>query len=242
MGSRFKCLHSGKCCEKVYTQINLTVGDIIRLAKFLDWPVEKLFNEYYIGLKPFGVSENRFDIELGLTIPCKFRLRRRCKVYEARPLNCRLFPYWILAEHPKERIEAMVDKSYRCVHRVKLDDKTRARYKEYKDKIVEILKQESVVTDELLRKHSLMQSVDLSHCPEYIDLENQIIELKEKYSGVKLEKKIDELRINLVLELINRSGFLNLLPGLVNELKEQELHAPLVPLDKIRNIEAKKES
>lgn len=201
----FTCLHSGKCCEKVYTQIALTFGDIIRISNSLDFPIEKLFEDEIVGLKPFNVSENIFEYELGLTIPCKFRVNKRCKIYQARPLNCRLFPYWILSELSDEKIQEEVDKSYECVHRVILDSSTKQKYKEYKDKIVEILNKEADETEKILDKHNVIYSIDLTKQDGFSNVMENIENLKKRLSGVELQKQIDELKIEFAIKLIDNT-------------------------------------
>ena len=53
-----KCNHCGVCCgvdERI--QVNLTIGDIYRIAEFLKIPISKLFEEH-IGLMPFYDPKN----------------------------------------------------------------------------------------------------------------------------------------------------------------------------------------
>ena len=94
----FRCLHCGGCCENNATHINLTLGDISRFSEITCKSTEDLFREGSIGLMPFQTTEDPdiFEIELGLKIPCRFRKGKRCMIYGARPLNCRLFPFWII--------------------------------------------------------------------------------------------------------------------------------------------------
>ncbi|OGM02123.1 hypothetical protein A3K72_04090 [Candidatus Woesearchaeota archaeon RBG_13_36_6] len=238
MRTEFKCLHSGKCCEKVYTQISLTLGDIIRIAHFLDWPVEKLFEQNIVGIKPFGVSENVFEYELGLTIPCKFRINKRCKIYEARPLNCRLFPYWLLAEVSQEKIKKLIDKSYECVHSVKLNEETKTKYRQYKDKIVEILNKEAEVTDRILEKHKLKYLVDISKQKGFEEVLDEIKQLEKRFPGIELQKAIDGVKISFAIRLLDKSKYKSLGKAIVKEIKNANLEASSTSLDGLRFIEA----
>jgi len=182
----------------------LTAGDIIRMADFLNWPVEKLFSEGFVGLRPFGVKENLFEINLGLQIPCKFRNNKQCDIYEARPLNCRLFPYWVFADIPKEKIPKYVDESYECVHNVELDEKTLEFYKKYCKEIALILEEESKITERLLKKFDLIYEMDVSKQDGYSSIARKLTMLMMKYKGVEFEKKYDEIRIQFATEKIDR--------------------------------------
>jgi len=134
-----KCNHCGLCCKDPVTQINLTVGDIWRIADFLKVNIEELFKDK-IGLNPFREPEieNIYDIDLGLNLPCKFRKNNRCIIYPVRPLNCRLFPQWILAEAPDEKIKQLL-KEHKCEY----DLKNKEKYRKYKQEIAKILFQEA---------------------------------------------------------------------------------------------------
>lgn len=206
MKNHFECLHSGKCCEKVYTQINLTAGDVVRLAKFLDWRAEDFVSKGIIGLKPFLISDNIVEVELGLTIPCKFRENKKCAVYEARPLNCRLFPYWIFADVPEQKIGEFVDESYECVRKVKLTKQTKERYVEYKEFVASILEIESTATDELMASKGLMYTIDISKHDGFENVQDKIERLKRSYSGVELHKKSDEIKLDFAFTLINKAN------------------------------------
>ena len=133
-----KCTHCGFCCEDPCTQVNITVGDIWRISDYLKVPVEKLFPEY-MDMNPFGDPDLvHYDIDLGLNNPCRFRVNGKCSIYPARPLNCRLFPYWILAEAPLEKLNDILG-DYGCSY----DMLRRKDYQKYKDIIGEILLSES---------------------------------------------------------------------------------------------------
>ncbi|MBW2977336.1 YkgJ family cysteine cluster protein [Candidatus Woesearchaeota archaeon] len=131
-----KCNHCGLCCRDPLTQINVTVGDIWRIVDFLKVDIDSLFDK--IGLNPFREPEDEdvYEIDLGLNLPCKFRVDERCSIYPVRPLNCRLFPQWVLtkATNPKE---VLTD------HKCDYDSSKREDYKKYVDEIGKMLIQES---------------------------------------------------------------------------------------------------
>ncbi|MBW2982038.1 YkgJ family cysteine cluster protein [Candidatus Woesearchaeota archaeon] len=132
-----KCNHCGLCCRDPLTQINLTVGDIWRISDFLKIDVEELFKEN-IGMNPFREPEYEdiYDIDLGLNLPCKFRVNDRCAIYPARPLNCRLFPQWVLGNIPNIK-EVITD--HKCDYNIS----RKKDYKKYSGKVGNILIEES---------------------------------------------------------------------------------------------------
>lgn len=134
-----KCNHCGLCCRDPLTQINLTIGDIWRIADFLKVNIEELFKEK-VGLNPFREPEfeNIYDIDLGLNLPCKFRVNQRCSIYPARPLNCRLFPQWVLAITPNEKIKDIL-KEHKCEYH----PNKKEEYKKYRNELSKILFEES---------------------------------------------------------------------------------------------------
>jgi len=134
-----KCNHCDLCCKDPLTQISLTIGDIWRIADFLKIDIKELFKEY-IGMTPFREPEfeDIYDIDLGLNLPCKFNINNKCIIYPIMPLNCKLFPEWILGNLPNENIKEAL-KEHKCDYN--LDKKQ--EYKNYADKIGEILLEES---------------------------------------------------------------------------------------------------
>jgi Fe-S-cluster containining protein len=88
-GLRFECQGSGKCCTSrgTYGYVYLSPDDRKRLAAH------------------FGVTTSRFTLDycaredgnVFLRNPdrdCRFLEGNRCGVYEARPSQCRTWPFW----------------------------------------------------------------------------------------------------------------------------------------------------
>ena len=133
----FICHHCGKCCSDLIVQINLSFGDLVRLSAGSKKSVAGLFEEGIVGFNPFFNPETeRYDIELGLNKPCRLRLGERCFVYTARPLNCRIFPHWLLASNSEIP-------GFKCAE----GPSDRKASKEYADAIGEILLSESEKSD-----------------------------------------------------------------------------------------------
>ena len=92
----------GNCCIGESGFIWITIDEIEKLAKFLNLEVKEVFEKYLIkydykfSIKENQVSENNyacifFDLKL-----------KRCSIYEARPKQCRTFPFW---DYFKENIQ-----------------------------------------------------------------------------------------------------------------------------------------
>lgn len=229
----FSCHHSGKCCEKIYTQINITIGDILRILSYTNLTLQELFNTY-ISITPFA-SEDKdiFDYDIGLNIPCRFRKDKRCSIYKARPLNCRIFPYWIFAEVPEEHIRDVVDETYECVHNIKLNNKTKKRYKEYAKNIGNLILEESRITELFLKEIGFKKSINISkHTPS---IESK---LKDKFQEIELSKKIDEEKIKLCLSLLNKEEVGETLTNLTKKIEESKTTMKFADLDEIEKIES----
>lgn len=97
MSLRFECQETGRCCisRGDYGFLFLTPEDRDRLAKH------------------FGISRSEFDRrhctkdESGrwMLTPvgtCKFTKGTKCGVYEARPTQCRTWPFWPEHMNPKK--------------------------------------------------------------------------------------------------------------------------------------------
>jgi Fe-S-cluster containining protein len=91
-GLRFACTQCSKCCRHDSGFVFLSEDDLDRLCRFTQLaPVE--FVERYCRWVPFGA-----DAHLSLTEQanrdCVFWKDGGCSVYEARPLQCRTYPFW----------------------------------------------------------------------------------------------------------------------------------------------------
>ncbi len=88
-GVRFACQGSGRCCVSrgAYGWVYLTLVDRQRLAQALGIPTRQFTREYCA--KTDGLFHLRDDGP-----DCRFLVDRRCSVYEARPTQCRTWPFW----------------------------------------------------------------------------------------------------------------------------------------------------
>ena len=88
-GIRFECQGSGKCCvSRGHTgYVYLTLEDRRRFAKYFGIPTASFTRRY--------CQTTDGHIHLKDTAgPCQFLEGTRCGVYEARPTQCRTWPFW----------------------------------------------------------------------------------------------------------------------------------------------------
>jgi len=177
----FQCTHCGICCRDPAIAINLTAGDLVRLSQRIGRRISSLFPDI-VDFNPFPSKE--FGIvafEPGLNKPCALHVEMRCSVYADRPLNCRIFPFWLL-KAPKE----MWDKDYECLDSLgTVQGEERSRYIRYAKSLAGLIMQESEKTEEILAAIGCRKIIDLRGHPSFARLqslpareqERQIIQL-----------------------------------------------------------------
>jgi hypothetical protein len=91
-GLRFECTQCGKCCTRrgKYAYVYLTDEEIRRLAQHLGISAAA-FRRRHTFIDELGWTQLLFADEC-----CPFldRASNGCTVYEARPVQCRTFPFW----------------------------------------------------------------------------------------------------------------------------------------------------
>ena len=88
-GVRFECQGSGKCCVSrgQYGYVYVTLEDRKKLGALLKIPTASFTRKYCE--KQDGIWKLKdFDEN------CRFLDGKRCNVYEARPTQCRTWPFW----------------------------------------------------------------------------------------------------------------------------------------------------
>lgn len=90
-GIQFECQGSGNCClsRGEYGYVFLTRDDRVQMAKHLNLAL-KDFTKKYCDQKN-GVYHLK---EESTRTECVFLNGKRCNVYEARPVQCRTWPFW----------------------------------------------------------------------------------------------------------------------------------------------------
>lgn len=88
-GLRFTCRGSGKCCATrgKYAYVYASFNDRKRIAALLGMS-EQAFRARFTKK-----SDGRYHLHDGGK-DCPFFQERRCTVYEARPRQCRTWPFW----------------------------------------------------------------------------------------------------------------------------------------------------
>ncbi len=83
----------GGCCTGESGYIYAKKREYESIAELLDITLEELKDNYLIKVKNrYSIKEVRYND----SYDCIFydRERNGCKIYEARPLQCRTFPFW----------------------------------------------------------------------------------------------------------------------------------------------------
>lgn len=90
-GLRFQCQGSGKCCTShgEYGFVFLTKEDRQRMAAHLKMPLAQFTKKYCERTNGFFHLK-----EDGKNPDCFFLKDKRCSIYEARPIQCRTWPFW----------------------------------------------------------------------------------------------------------------------------------------------------
>jgi uncharacterized protein len=88
-GLRFQCQGSGQCCvaRGTYGYVYLNIHDRRRMAKHL-----KIATGTFT--KKFCLKQDGFFYLADSKKQCRFLEGTRCSVYEARPNQCRTWPFW----------------------------------------------------------------------------------------------------------------------------------------------------
>ena len=90
-GVQFECQGSGQCCVSrgEYGYVFMTLQDRRNMAKLLGMKTAAFTRKHCDKLGPaYHLKEDPKRIE------CQFLDKNRCKVYHARPTQCRTWPFW----------------------------------------------------------------------------------------------------------------------------------------------------
>ncbi len=89
-GLRFKCTGCGKCCTGSPGYVFLALSDLDRLAQHFSLTPKAFAAKY-----TYRVDEKISLIDRPGSDHCVFLVDNKCSVYEARPSQCRTFPWWL---------------------------------------------------------------------------------------------------------------------------------------------------
>ena len=87
-GLRFKCTQCGDCCTGAPGYVWVNREEIAALAAHLGLDVADFEAKY---VRKVGVRKSLIEYPNG---DCVFLKDRKCSVYEARPRQCRTWPFW----------------------------------------------------------------------------------------------------------------------------------------------------
>jgi Fe-S-cluster containining protein len=89
-GLRFECTQCGNCCTGAPGFVWVNSQEIVALAKLLGIAVEE-FERLYV--RQVGIRQSLVEFPNG---DCVFfdNEKRNCTVYDARPRQCRTWPFW----------------------------------------------------------------------------------------------------------------------------------------------------
>jgi Fe-S-cluster containining protein len=89
-GIRFECQGSGKCCvsHDQYGFVYMTTDDRKSMAKHLGLTLAAFTKKHC------DETDGFFHLKESGNPSCMFLKNKQCTVYEARPVQCRTWPFW----------------------------------------------------------------------------------------------------------------------------------------------------
>ena len=99
-GLKFKCTGCGKCCTGSPGYVFLSHTDCDKLATHLS-----LSDEEFLAKYTYPVDEKISLLDKPGSDHCIFLVNNQCSVYEARPQQCRTFPWWVYLVQDQESWE-----------------------------------------------------------------------------------------------------------------------------------------
>ena len=111
-GLHFKCTGCGDCCTGAPGYVWINKSEIERLAALLKTSVEKFEKKY---VRQIGIRKSLIELAHG---DCVFfdNQRRCCQVYDARPRQCRTWPFWVSNLHSPDSWQDTADRCPGCNH------------------------------------------------------------------------------------------------------------------------------
>ena len=91
-GLKFECKQCSKCCRLDPGFVFLSYNDLDRLKNYFNISEDK-FIEKYCRIVDMG-EHKRLSLVEKTNCDCIFWSNGRCEIYDARPLQCRSYPFW----------------------------------------------------------------------------------------------------------------------------------------------------
>ena len=89
-GLSFSCTGCGNCCTGADGYVFLSRADVENLAASFEMPIPNFLRKY-----TRLVNGDVALLDRPGSGDCIFLKEKRCSVYEARPVQCKTFPWWI---------------------------------------------------------------------------------------------------------------------------------------------------
>ena len=99
-GLRFKCTECGKCCTGPSGYVWVNDDEMTALAEKLGISLD-LFKRKYTRMRDNRYALTERQTQAG-DYDCVFLKDKKCQVYDARPTQCRNFPWWKENLHSEE--------------------------------------------------------------------------------------------------------------------------------------------
>jgi Fe-S-cluster containining protein len=90
-GLKFSCRRCSFCCRAGPGFVFLSKSDALNISKTLDMPLQE-FIQVYCRWVDWG-SEKRLSLKEKTSLDCIF-WKDGCAIYEARPTQCKTYPFW----------------------------------------------------------------------------------------------------------------------------------------------------
>jgi len=91
-GLRFECTRCSKCCRHTPGYVFLSLADLVSLAEAMHLTKEEFLRRFCRSVD-LGVAR-RVSLREKTNLDCILWENSGCSQYEARPLQCRSFPFW----------------------------------------------------------------------------------------------------------------------------------------------------
>ena len=101
-GLKFKCYNCSSCCTGFPGYVWVDEKEIEQMAAFLKISKEDFIKKYTrkaMGLVSLKEDPKNYD--------CVFLKDKKCTIYEKRPKQCRIFPFWKKALQSKKNWEEL---------------------------------------------------------------------------------------------------------------------------------------
>jgi len=103
-GLRFECTRCSKCCRHTPGYVFLSPADLVALSECLRLTKEEFLRQYGRTID-LGVAR-RVSLTEKPNLDCILWEKDGCSQYEARPLQCRSFPFWSACVSSREEWES----------------------------------------------------------------------------------------------------------------------------------------